>query len=499
MKRLLVLLASLLVMAVLFQSFQCSSRNITTAKVKMKSQQYDEAIESLNKEIEMNPKSAEAYALLADINFVQKNRKEAAKNALKSLEYSQDPNLTGKMKDLVHSLWIDCYNTGLNQYGAYLSNKNAALLDSALVNFEIGHSIRPEFLEFINLKATVYELKNDQENALKEYTEYMDKFDKNYKFGVKNGLYKGLLRQDMLDNFSKFGLTKSMPGLNQKGDSTSTDIFKVDEKDAFIYSEVVEGKFVVVGWKFDPPQHWLPSERVLRTDLNLRPVDYLAQHYYFKKDYDNALKYIKIHLDLDPTNAEVYAMMVNVYQELGKTEEAIKTIETLIEGDPKNTLFITQLADLYHNLQRFDDAIGTYEKALSFDPNFDRAHRNLASAYKNRASLKQRAEQDKKDNDKNYKIDPEAYLPDLRSSAKHFSKSLESKNFENDMVILSELANIYQVLDEQDNLKKIVRNLEAIEMSLEPDKLEQYYLNMLRIYSEMGDTDKLEAVKKKME
>ena len=92
----------------------------------------------------------------------------------------------------------------------------------------------------------------------------------------------------------------------------------------------------------------------------------------------------------------------------------------------------------------------------------------------------------------------ETYLPDLRQSAKYFAIALQSKTFENDMMILSELANIYQVLEEKDNLKKTVRNLEAIEFTIPQDKLEQYYLNMVRIYSEMGDNKKLEEIQKKM-
>ena len=203
-------------------------------------------------------------------------------------------------------------------------------------------------------------------------------------------------------------------------------------------------------------------------------------------------------IDLEPDNSNAYSSMVGLYQELGKTDEAIKTIQDLIKAEPKNELYITQLADLYHNLQKYDESIKTYQQALEINPKFDRANRNLASAYKNRAVEKQKAEQDKQDKNKAYKIDMETYLPDLRQSAKYFAIALQSKTFENDMMILSELANIYQVLEEKDNLKKTVRNLEAIEFTIPQDKLEQYYLNMVRIYSEMGDNKKLEEIQKKM-
>ena len=72
------------------------------------------------------------------------------------------------------------------------------------------------------------------------------------------------------------------------------------------------------------------------------------------------------------------------------------------------------------------------------------------------------------------------------------------KTYQNDMFILSELANIYQVLEEKDKLNKTIRNLEAIEYTIPENQKEQYYLNMLKIYSEKGDDKKLEEIKKKI-
>ncbi|MBX3044150.1 MAG: tetratricopeptide repeat protein [Candidatus Kapabacteria bacterium] len=495
MKRVIILMITLIAGAILFQSFQCSSRNITTAKVKMKSAQYDEAIESLNKELAVNPNSDEAYALLADIYYQRKDKRLAAKNAKKALELTKNPQVIEQEKRLIYNLWIDCYNSGMNYYSLYLQNNNPAVLDSAIDNFKIGIELRPEFLEFYNLKGIVYELKKDTDAAIATYEEYVRQFDRNYQFGKNNGLYSKVLRDFAVDKLGKPKFTK--PGRNSKGDSTITDLFEINGKELYLFSESEGGRMKVMGWNYDLPSSWLPDERQIRTDVNTSPIAILAQHYYTKQDLEKSLKYIKMITDMEPENTNAYSSMVGIYQELGKTDEAVKTIQDLIKSEPTNPLYITQLADLYHNLNRYDESIETYKKALSIDAAFDRANRNLASAFKNRASQKQKGEQDKRDIDKNYKIDTEVYLPDLRESAKYFAKSLESKTFANDMMILSELANIYQVLDDKDNLKKIVRNLEAIEMLIDTDKKEQYYLNMYRIYSEMGEAKKAEEAGKK--
>lgn len=496
MKRFVFLLALLIAGAVIFQSFQCSSRNITTAKVKMKSQQYDEAIESLNKELAVNPNSDEAYALLADIYYQRKDRRLAAKNAKKALEITKNPNLIQQEKALIYNLWVDCYNSGMGYYSAYISNKNPSMLDSAIESFNIGIELRPEFLEFYNLKGIVYELKNDNASAISSYEEFVRQFDKNYQFGKKNGFYSKIPRHTVIDKLGKPKLP--MPGINAQGDTTFTDFYEIDGKELYVFSEKKDNLLAVTGWHYDPPSSWLPSEKQLRMDVNTSPLAILAQHYYNEKNLEKSLQYIKIIIDLEPDNSNAYSSMVGIYQELGKTDEAVSTIQDLIKAEPNNPLYTTQLADLYHNLGRYDESIDTYMKALKIDANFDRANRNVASAFKNRASVKQKSEQDKRDKDKNYKIDTEVYMPDLRESAKYFAKSLESKTFANDMMILSELANIYQVLGEKDDLRKIVRNLEAIEFTLSKEQLQQYYLNMLKIYSEMDDTKKLEEIKNKM-
>jgi superkiller protein 3 len=496
-KRALILITFLLAGAVLFQSFQCSSRNITTAKVKMKNQLLDEAIESLNKELEVNPNSDEALALMADIYFQKKDKKESARYAKKVIEISKDPVLIEQERKLLNNLWIECYNSGMNYYSSYLSNKNPAILDSAINEFKLGTEVIPDFIEFYNLLGIIYELKGNSELATQSYIDYVNKSEKNYQFAAQKGLYSKISREKAHDLLGKPKIPT--PGLNSKGDSTFIDYYEIDGKELYLFSESINSKIIVTGWNYDMPKDWLPNEKRIRTDINTNPLTILAQQYYEKKDLDNALKYIKKIISLEPDNTVAYSSMIGIYQELGKTDEAIKTVQDLIKADPKNVIFKTQLADLYQNFNRYDESIKIYLEVLDIDPNYERASRNLASAFKNRASVKQKAEQDKVLKDKSYKINLEMYLPDLRESAKYFAKALESKTFANDMLILSELSNIYQVLDEKESLKKTVRSLEAIEFSIKPENLEDYYLRMLKIYSEMQDDKKTKEIATKLE
>ncbi|GAB1372437.1 hypothetical protein MASR1M45_24990 [Candidatus Kapaibacterium sp.] len=496
MKRLTFIIIMMIAGAVIFSGFQCASRNITTAKVKIKNQQYNEAEESLNKELAVNPNSEEALALMADINFQQKNFKEAAKYAKKVIEVGKTPAILNQQQILINNIWVECYNAGIGYYNAFGTSKRTNLLDSALQNFKIGLELRPQMLDFYYFIGAVHELRNDKAAAVQAYTDYVNAFDKNYKFGLKNGLYTRAPRATALE---KLGAPKlAMPGLTAKGDSTFSDYYVIDGKETYIFSEVIDGKMVVVGWNYDIPQNWLPNEKKIKTEINSSPIAYLAQHYYNEKQLENSLKYIKMLIDLEPDNSNAYASMIGIYQDLNKTDEAIKAIQDRIKVEPKNPMYVTQLADLYQGLQKYDESIATYQKAIEIQPNYERAIRNLAAAHKNRASVKQRAEQDKSDANKTYKIDPEKYLPDLRESAKYFAKALEFKAFQNDMMVLTELANIYQVIEDKESLKKIVRNLEAIEFTIEESKRNEYYLRMLKIYSEMGEANKATEIQKKI-
>ena len=67
MRKFFILLA-LFAMVFGFSAFQCSSTEITSAKLYLQQENYDKAKEVLQKEIEKNPQSAEGYYYLGLVN-----------------------------------------------------------------------------------------------------------------------------------------------------------------------------------------------------------------------------------------------------------------------------------------------------------------------------------------------------------------------------------------------------------------------------------------------
>ncbi|HOK14859.1 MAG TPA: tetratricopeptide repeat protein, partial [Candidatus Kapabacteria bacterium] len=201
----------------------------------------------------------------------------------------------------------------------------------------------------------------------------------------------------------------------------------------------------------------------------------------------------------EPYNADANTSLINLYIELDKKDVAIKEMEELVKAEPDNKIYWEQYGSLLMNFGDYDSAIEKYKKSLSIDPNYDFALRNIASAYKNKAYKIQVEEQDKLDKDPKYKINVEAFLPYLRSSAEFFERSLNTEQFRDDMDVLAELANIYLVTNEKNKLDAVVSKLEAIEDKIDDSKKSNYYLKMIKIYSDMKNEKKLKEVQSKFE
>ena len=110
MKRILII-ASLLAMIFGMTAFQCSSTNITSARLYMQQDNYEKAKEALMKEVETNPKSDEGYYLLGYIYGEEGNFEKMMENFSKSLEISK--NFQKEITDSRNYYWADNFNKGV--------------------------------------------------------------------------------------------------------------------------------------------------------------------------------------------------------------------------------------------------------------------------------------------------------------------------------------------------------------------------------------------------
>jgi len=97
-----------------FFGYQCSSTEMTSAKLYIQQKNYDKAIESINKEIQKNPNSDEGYFFLGSIYFEKQMYKEMANAFDKSLaisnKYAKEIAIDKK------NVYITLVNRGADNY-----------------------------------------------------------------------------------------------------------------------------------------------------------------------------------------------------------------------------------------------------------------------------------------------------------------------------------------------------------------------------------------------
>ncbi len=200
------------------------------------------------------------------------------------------------------------------------------------------------------------------------------------------------------------------------------------------------------------------------------------------------MKYVKVLHQLQPEDEKASAFLVELYNVQGKLDEAKKMLSDLIKQNPNNKLFYAQFGDIHLLSKDFDEAIVHYQNAIKLDPDYDIVLRNLASAHKNRASAVQSKQREKAEKDKKFQPNIEEYIPDLRKSAEYFEKCLNYSRFKNDLDIIGELINIYEVLDNHERINKYLAVLEKI--SVKPEDKENYYRILCKVYTLLKIADK---------
>lgn len=482
-----------------------SSAEFSSAKMAYQNKNYEKALTSLNKELANNPTNEEAYILKAEILYQLGRLPESAETASLAQKKIKTPELQQKIAALSFNLWVAAYNQGNVYLNEFYRSTNKIYVDSALMYYDAGIKLRPEIADFYDLKGRAYEAINDTNKAIQQYNMFVDAIAQEIALAKEKEVYLQISRDEFIRKVGKPIATNG--GSLPNKDSILTDQFKVDGKEVITTSLSKNGgEFKINAWRVNPPDYWHPQEKVQGISLTVDPIAALAQINYERKEYRKALDHINTLLTLAPDNTQASASVVAIYTEMGKLDEALESLDKLTKENPRNKFYWGQFGDVYSNLaddknpkENYKKAIEKYKKALEIDPSFDLVLRNLASAYKNLASVIQIEQQDKMDKDPKYEPNTKEYVPYLENSAKYFAESLETNTFKNDFRVLGELSNIYTVLEDEQKLRNVLLKLESLEMDIKPRNKEQYYLILLRIYSDLKESDKMKVVQKKIE
>lgn len=499
MKHYIKLIAILIIATIALQGFQCASREMTTAKVAIKSGEIDKAIENLNKEIEKNPKNGEAYILLAELNLGAGKVQEAI-NYMDQAEplVAKDAKLKDKPKQFKFEVFKALLQQGEEAFGKYNQTKDKSNLIAASQIYTAATTVRPNFLESYRMIGLANEITDNTEAAMKAYETYVDKLQPSIDIAKKYNFFIGADREVL----SSIGAAKFIRGSKtSKGDSTVLEKYVTKSgKDLFVYSMTENGKFTIESWSYDPPTNILEGEREIVPSNFTQPISSLASLYYnVKKDRAKSLEYFKMVTSVSPLDDNANSAIVTLYQELGKPEEAINAINENVKKNPSNPIFLAQLGDVYMTNKQYDNAIQQYEKALSLNPNFEAALRNVAACYGNKAAMIQTKQNELIGAGKMKTFDTTEYFPILKKAASYFERTIETNTFAKDPDAIGDLCGIYLALGKgaKDKFDETLVKLEALERFLPEDKKEAYYLKLLKIYGQTNNP-KYSDIEKKL-
>lgn len=505
MKKFVNIVLFLLLGAFLTQGFQCASREMTTAKVKIKNKLYPEAADALEAELLVRPTNDEAKVMLAEIYGLQGKDEVLIRYLKKANGTITNPIYVEKLQAISYNLWIDYYKKANQFYNRYVKdNSKRNNLDSAVKFMTYVTDIMPEMANPYYYIGEWYRLNKNEIKKVEAYKKYIEVIENEINLAKEKGFYLGSKRTDFIANNGKPYSTFKQK--LSKTDSSSTDIFKLDGKTVYVESikrmkskKSKNAKYLISGWRIDPPKHWHDGEKSQFLEILKDPFINLMQVYYDKKDYENAMIYTKLMLVLKPNDANVNSALIELYKKTNKIDEAIKELKSNLAKDSKNKFLWDRLGDIYRGKEEYDSAIDAYAKAIKIDPEFSNSLVDLATSYKNKAGKIQIKEVNKYNNDDKYEIKKDSYEPFLKKSAENYKKALKTKQFRGNHKVLIELLDIYIVLDDKIEIEKLITALEKKEAKLKDEDKQAYYLKMLNIYGKLKNTEKIDYIQKKLE
>jgi tetratricopeptide (TPR) repeat protein len=166
-----------LFVGMVFSGYQCSSTELTSAKLYIQQKNYDKAIDALQKEVAKNPKSDEGYYLLGVVSGEKENYSQMIDAYNKSLSISKkfSENISSSKK----YFWANLFNKGVAFYqrGAKSADKDSMrlLFDKSIDAFNSAIEIEPDSADTYKNLAFVYMSAQDYDKAISPLEKLIEK------------------------------------------------------------------------------------------------------------------------------------------------------------------------------------------------------------------------------------------------------------------------------------------------------------------------------------
>ena len=99
-----------------------------------------------------------------------------------------------------------------------------------------------------------------------------------------------------------------------------------------------------------------------------RMESYLARVFYLEKNYDEAVKHLRIAIDKDPSDIENKLRLGNILMEIGKMDEGRQVLATVDDTAVKDPAIFVNIGISLMNQNKADEALVYFEKAIKVFP-----------------------------------------------------------------------------------------------------------------------------------
>jgi tetratricopeptide (TPR) repeat protein len=370
--------------ALLFSGFQCSSTELTSAKLYIQQKNYDKAIDALQKEVQKNPKSDEGYYLLGIVLGEKERYTEMVDAYNKSLAISNkfSENIATSKK----YFWANLFNRGVGYYqrGAKTADKDSVklLYDKSIEAFNSAIEIEPDSADTYKNLAFVHMSAQDYDKAISPLEKLIEKKDAldGYRFLSEILYVKGVEYKNKYD-VSKV-LSDSLEAIKyfDRAISVAEQGRKKYPEDAEILLTLSNGyiaanKVDVAIEAFKTGVERQPTNQYFRYNygvLLLGKNDFAGAEEQFKKaleidpeyynaSYNLAVTYVKWGANINKLADEKGDLNNKEYKD--KYQKALPYLEKIVQNKKDDVQMWELLGKVYSVLGMQDDAANAFKKA----------------------------------------------------------------------------------------------------------------------------------------
>lgn len=223
--------------------------------------------------------------------------------------------------------------------------------------------------------------------ALESYKKALELDEKN-KFGKSVKIKLTLLANDLtnqaVNQYNEEDFEGALKSFEQVLELQEIDIVKQDNPGAVDTAIIFNAGLVAYNAKnYDKAIEYY-TEAARHGYNGARTYSLVADSYMQKQDTTGALTAVQEGFEKYPNDNNVLTSMIDLYLKTGNYDEAMKYLDMAIQQDPTNKTYYFAQGTLYERSEDEPNAIKLYEKAIEIDPQFFDAYYNLGALYYNK-------------------------------------------------------------------------------------------------------------------